>query len=80
VHTPISALNLVKRDRYVSGPGLCSGRSFLDFVVDGVSLYDEIGQRFDLISTLWVNPPVPEEQQKAGRRLLGLERGDLRSY
>ncbi|HEY6377042.1 MAG TPA: hypothetical protein VIX90_16095 [Edaphobacter sp.] len=75
--THLSTLNLVKRDRHVSGPGVRSGRSFLDFVIDGLSLYDEIGWRSDLISTLWVSPPVPEEQQKAVRRLLGLEQGDL---
>jgi hypothetical protein len=61
----------------VSGPGVRSGRSFLDFVIDGLSLYDEIGRRSDLISTLWVSPLVPEEQQKAVLRLLGLEQGDL---
>ena len=74
--TRLSTLNLVKRDRHVSGPNRVD-RSFLDFVVDGLSLYDEIGRRSDLVSTLWISPPAPEEQQKAVRRLLGLEQGDL---
>jgi hypothetical protein len=75
--TPLSTLSLSKRDRDVSGGGTRTARSFLDFVVDGTSLYDAIGRRSDLISTLWVHPEAAEEQQKAVRRLLGFEQGDL---
>jgi hypothetical protein len=53
-------------------------RAFLDFIVDGVSLYEELGRRSDLISTVWIDPPMTrEEQQRAIRRLLTLEPGDL---
>jgi len=81
MNTPLSTLSLLRRDRDVSGGGTRTDRSFLDFVVDGTSLYDAIGRRSDLISTLWVQPEAApeaaEEQQKAVRRLLGSEQGDL---
>jgi hypothetical protein len=76
-NTPVSALSLVKRDRDVSGGGTKTARTFLDFVVNDTSLYDSIGRQSDLISTLWVHPEAAEEQQKAVRRLLGLEQSDL---
>jgi hypothetical protein len=76
VSTRLSTLNLVKRDRHVSGPDRVD-RSFLDFVVDGLSLYDEIGRRSDRVSTLWISPPAADEEQKAVRRLLRHEQGDL---
>jgi hypothetical protein len=74
----MNTIELLKTDRTVSGLGSQTKRTFLDFVVDGVSLYDEIGRRSDLISTLWVEPPMAkEEQDKAIRRLLTLESGDV---
>lgn len=50
-----------------------SSRSFLDFVVDGVSLYDRHGA--DDISCLgWF---TPEEDEQAARRLLGTAEPDV---
>jgi hypothetical protein len=54
-------------------------RKFLDFVLDGVSLYDSVASERDLASTLWIDPPVPNEILKSARRLLLLEPGDLPS-
>jgi hypothetical protein len=51
-------------------------RSFLDFVINGISLYDAIGIRRDVISVLWNPPVVPDEADRAIRRLLLLETGD----
>ena len=74
----MNTINLLKTERAVSGLGSQIKRTFLDFVVDGVSLYEEIGRRSDLISTLWIDPPMSrEEQDKAIRRLLTLNTGDL---
>jgi hypothetical protein len=80
-HTEVGSMNtirLLKTERPVSGLGSQIKRTFLDFVVDGVCLYERIGRRSDLISTLWKDPPMSrEEQDKAIRRLLTLDTGDL---
>jgi hypothetical protein len=74
----MNTISLLKTERAVSGLGSQIKRTFLDFVVDGVSLYEKIGRRHDLISTLWMDPPMhKEEQVKAIRRLLTLDAGDL---
>lgn len=71
-------MELLKTDRAVSGLGSQIKRTFLDFVVDGVSLYEKIGRRSDLISTIWIDPPMAiNEQRRAIRRLLKLDAGDL---
>lgn len=76
----MNTLELLKTDRAVSGLGTQIKRSFLDFVVDGVSLYETIGRRSDLISTIWIDPPMAlSEERKAVRRLLKLDPGDLPS-
>src|SRR5262245_65668980 len=50
-------------------------RSFLDFVVDGESLYERRLHALDLISCLgWF---VPDEDEKAARRLLLREPADV---
>jgi len=74
----MNTVELLKTERAVSCLGSQIKRTFLDFVVDGVSLYERIGRRSDLISTLWIDPPMSrEEQDKAIRRLLTLDTGDL---
>ena len=52
-------------------------RRFLDFIIDGMSLYDSAVRGHDLASVLWIDPPVPNEILKAVRRLLLLDPGDL---
>ena len=74
----MNTIELLKTDRAVSGRGSQIKRAFFDFVVDGVSLYEELGRRSDLISTIWIDPPMSrEEQQRAIRRMVTLEPGDL---
>jgi hypothetical protein len=74
----MNTIELLRTDRAVSGLGSQVRRTFLDFVVDGVSLYEEVGRRSDLISTVWIDPPMPKEEQgKAIRRLLKADTGDL---
>jgi hypothetical protein len=74
----MNTIELLKTDRAVSDLGSQVKRKFLDFLVDGVSLYEEIGRRSDLVSTVWIDPPMPrEDQDKAIRRLLALDTGDL---
>jgi hypothetical protein len=73
----ISTLTLEERNRYRSDSSAYPGRSFFDFVIDGVALYDMMGQRRDLVSTLWTKPEVPAERQRYARRLLTLEPGDV---
>ena len=74
---PISTLTLRERNRYRSDSSAHPGCSYLDFVIDGVSLYDMIGRRGDLASTLWLKPDVPAERHRAPRRPLDLEPGDV---
>jgi hypothetical protein len=48
-------------------------RRFLDYVIDGESLYER--HRFDLITSLgW---PIAEEEERAAQRLLGTEPPDI---
>jgi hypothetical protein len=68
---------LIRLDRAVLPGEAKQRRTFLDFCVDGVSLYEELGIKRDLISTIWVNPPVPEEIHRAIKRLLKLEPADF---
>jgi len=53
-------------------------RTFLDFVVDGVSLYGLVrARRLDHISTLWLKPAMPEgEFHKQVQKLRGQRAGD----
>jgi hypothetical protein len=53
-----------------------NGRKYLDFVVDGESLFERIGHQFDTVSclTLW---PVVEETHKSLNRLLLVEEADF---
>ena len=51
-------------------------RRFLDFVINGVSLYDTIGSPRDLVSVLWDPPQVLVEADRAVRRLLLIETGE----
>jgi hypothetical protein len=73
----LSTLDFAFRQRpYVKLPGgtFRSERNYLDFVVDGYSLAD--GTRYDLVSILckeW----VPEERERAVRRLLREEAADF---
>lgn len=53
-----------------------SERHFLDFVVDGQSLWEELGKRHDMVSILCVEYPA-EETAKAVNRLLLSEKADL---
>ena len=75
-----SNLELVPSSR--PGRRLSSGayetkRTFLDFVIDGISLYSSVARKYDLASVLWVDPPVPAEIEKSLRRLLLVDPGDL---
>lgn len=48
-------------------------RRFLDYVIDGESLYER--HRFDLITSLgW---PIADEEERAAQRLLGTEPSDI---
>jgi hypothetical protein len=68
----ISNLNLIQLDRLVLPGEQKQARAFLDFCIDGISLYEKFANERDLVSTIWVNPPVPEEAQKSIKRLLKL--------
>ena len=59
-----------------SGAPYKTERTFLDFVVDGTSLYDAVGRSHDLASVLWISPASRGEQNRAVRRLLLAEAGD----
>ena len=77
----IARLEFVPRVRHGFGdPGsdvpYKTERGFLDFVIDGVSLYDSIGSQRDLVSVLWNPPKVLAEANRAVRRLLLMEAGD----
>ena len=63
-----------ERDRYV---GAHSARTFLDFVVDGVSLYGLVrARRLDQIGTLWFKPAMPAgEFRRHVEMLTGQRRG-----
>jgi hypothetical protein len=73
--TIVATLQLLQRDR--KGDGSKTARSFLDFTIDGGSLYDRVGQSLDLISTLWLDAPFPDVGVKAVQRLLKLTPGDF---
>jgi hypothetical protein len=79
-----SQLDLIARMR----PGLGSPssgtpykteRRFLDFVVDGLSLYDAMTRPYDLASVLWIGSPLILINLTPVRRLLLLDPGDLSS-
>jgi len=53
-----------------------SERHFLDFVVDGQSLWKALGERHDMVSTLCVEYSA-DETEKAVSRLLLREKADL---
>jgi hypothetical protein len=66
-------LQLEWRDRRLDGAAGRTVRRFLDFVVDGHSLYDRIEE--DLVSCLgWLES---EEDERAAQRLLGVEPPDI---
>ena len=77
----VAHLSLIKRIRpgtvgpVKRGP-FKTERPFLDFVIDGVSLYEAAAKDRDLVSAIWMEPPVPEERMRAIRRLLATEPGD----
>jgi len=80
VSAPFSTLELSPHAR--QGEKDSSGiykteRRFFDFVVDGVSIHEAMAHERDFASVLWINPPVPAEFDKALRRLLLLDPGDL---
>ncbi len=70
----MSELELQPKER--KGGGGKTGRAFLDFVVDGQSLYELVGYQFDAVSCLaqWSNM---EETHKALNRLLLTEQADF---
>jgi hypothetical protein len=70
----MSRLELKRAERQ-GGRGKIA-RIFLDFVVDGRSLYDLVGHQFDTVSCLAQWPDM-EETQKALNRLLLLEPADF---
>ncbi len=77
----VAHLSLVKRIRPgtvgpMKGVPFKTERPFLDFIIDGVSLYEAAAKDRDLVSAIWTEPPVPEERIKAIRRLLATEPGD----
>jgi hypothetical protein len=53
-----------------------SERHFLDFVVNGQSLWEALGKRHDMVSILCLEFP-PDESAKAIKRLLLNEKADL---
>ncbi len=53
-----------------------TSRTFFDFVLGGLSLYELAAQRGDLVSVIGVDHPSSIEQARAIRRLLGREPGD----
>jgi hypothetical protein len=71
----VATLELLRKDR--KGSGSRTARSFLDFTIDGDSLYERVAQQLDLISALWLGHPAFEERQKAVGRLLKLTPGDF---
>ncbi|MGA3371542.1 MAG: hypothetical protein ABSC48_07250 [Terracidiphilus sp.] len=73
----ISNLNLIQFDRLILPGEQKQRRTFLDFCVDGISLYERFANKRDLVSTIWVNPPVPEEAQRPIKRLLKLDPSDF---
>ena len=73
----MATLELVRRDR--KGGAKKTARSFLDFTIDGDSLYARLGEPLDLISPLWLDHPAPDEKEKAIQRLLKQATGDLHS-
>jgi hypothetical protein len=84
VSKSFSNLDLVARLRAggdVAAPGSVGAyrteRRFWDFVVDGTSLHEAIAHKYDFVSVLWIDPPVPGERIKAVRRMLLLDPGDL---
>jgi len=53
-----------------------SERHFLDFVVDGQSLWEALGERHDMVSILWAECSADETAKAVGRLLLN-EKADL---
>jgi hypothetical protein len=51
-------------------------RSFVDFVVNGVSLYEVVGRDRDLVSLIWAEPTDSTGLATAVQRLLASEPGD----
>lgn len=79
-----SVLELIARTRpgygsHESGATYKTERRFLDFVVDGVSLYDSMAGAYDFASVLWIDAQVHSEALNSVRRLLLLDPGDLPS-
>lgn len=75
-----SELRLVPRDRVVevSDWGTQTPRRFLDFAVDGGSLYDQlVDLGMDYISPLWVDEDAEAQNVAAVERLLGEAPSDL---
>ena len=63
------------RERYVGSVSSQTPRRFLDYVVDGSSLYERHGLRFDFISPLgWLSL---DEDERAAQRLLQQATADL---
>jgi len=66
MNQPLVSLSLSERIRPgfggpASGEPYKTQRTFFDFIVGGVSLYDPAAQDRDLISVIWAEPLVPAE-------------------
>lgn len=77
----IASLSLVERVRPGFGDPANGGpyktqRRFVDFVVNGVSLYEAAGRGRDLVSLLWAEPADSTVLATAVQRLLANEPGD----
>ncbi len=79
---PVNRLALVPADRVIegNGQGSQSPRRFLDFEVDGQSLYAEFYRRgCENVGVIWLDLDEPEsssEVQRATSSLLGEQPGD----
>lgn len=76
----VTRLRLVPRDREVEDVewGVMTQRRFLDFELDGRSLYDVLRERgMDYVSVLWLNSPDESPSATAVARLLGDARSEL---
>lgn len=78
VPSTIRLVERVRDFRRLSGGAYESGRRFLDFEVNGKSLYDELrGRGFDHIGAIWLDPRVEGSAAAIVARLMGEASPDL---